>query len=80
MKHMSTNDFIRQQRNAVNVICVLSIGFLTVMWGATLLDTALGLGWDMDIRTLWAAPLMAAFAVALRFIAFAIFRFVGANY
>jgi uncharacterized membrane protein YeiH len=77
---MSTNSFIEQQRNAVNIICVLAIGFLTAMWGATLLDVALDLGWEMDTRVLWAAPLMAAFAVALRFVVFAIFRFVDANY
>ena len=77
---MTTHHFIRQQRNAVNVICVLVLGFLAVMWGATLLDITLNLGWDMDAQILWAAPLMAAFAVALRFVAFAIFRFVGTNY
>jgi hypothetical protein len=76
---MST-DFIRQQRNAVNVVCVLFIGFLALMWGATLLDLALNFGWDMDTRVLWAAPLMSAFAVALRFICFAIFNFVDSNY
>ena len=80
MWRMSTEDSIMQQRDAVNVVCVLVICFLTLMWGATLLDMALGLGWEMDSRTLWAAPLMAALGIALRSVAFAIFRFVEANY
>lgn len=77
---MSTEDFITKQRNGVNVIFVLFTGFLTVMWGATLLDIVLNLGWKMDARVLWFAPLMVAFAAALRFVGFALFRFVEDNY
>jgi hypothetical protein len=77
---MSTDDFITKQRNGVKVVFRLFTGFLTVMWGATLLDIVLNLGWEMDARTLWIAPLMVAFAAALRFVGFAIFRFVEENY
>ncbi|WP_277983900.1 hypothetical protein [Sphingomonas faeni] len=52
---------------------------VSVMWGATLCDWAFDLGWGWDRQILWLAPPMMLFAVVLRFVSMAIFRFAGGD-
>ena len=77
---MSTKHFVSQQRNAVNCLFWLFAILLMAFWLHALLDWAFNLGWGSDPQVLWAAPLMAIFAYAVRFFSMLIFRFVGANH
>jgi uncharacterized membrane protein YeiH len=42
------------------------VAVVSVMWGATILDFALGLGWGWDKEVLWVAPLILLTAFVVR--------------
>lgn len=74
---MSTERFIAGQRRGVNVILTAFAIVVSFMWAATLCDWTFNLGWGWDVEILWLAPLILLFAVVLRSLYMAIFRFVG---
>ena len=74
---MSTDSFIAGQRRGANFILTAFAIVISFMWAATLCDWTFNLGWGWDREILWLAPLMLLFAVVLRFLGMAIFRFVG---
>ncbi len=76
---MNTERFIADQRKGVNYILAAFVILISIMWVATVCDWALNLGWEWDKQILWLAPPMILFAVVLRFICMAIFRFVGGD-
>jgi hypothetical protein len=63
----------------MNVILVVFVAFVMFMWLATAIDKAFNMGWGWDGQILWLGPPMVLFAVLLRFVATAIFKFVGRN-
>lgn len=77
---MSTQEFVSQQRNAVNFLFGTIMVCLLMLWLWAALDWAFALGWNADPQLLWAAPLMAIFAYGLRFFCLRIFGFVESNY
>lgn len=77
---MSTQEFVSQQRNAVNFLFGMIMVCLLMLWLWAALDWAFALGWNADPQLLWAAPLMAIFAYGLRFFCIMIFGFVARNY
>lgn len=77
---MSTQEFVSQQRDAVNFLFGTITVCLLMLWLWAALDWAFALGWNADPQLLWAAPLMAIFAYGLRFFCLRIFGFVKSNY
>lgn len=77
---MDTKAFVeRQKRGFETVIRIFAI-VVSLMWFAAMLDHWLDLGWGWDEEVLWMGPAMIGFAVVLRFVGHAIFRFIGENY
>ncbi len=74
---MNSERFIAGQRKGVNFVFAAFVILLSAIWGTTLCDWALNLGWGWDRQILWLAPPMMFFAVVLRLVCMAIFRFVG---
>ena len=76
---MNIERFVAGQRKGVNLVFAAFVVLISVMWVATLCDWAFKLGWGWDRQLLWLAPPMVLFAVVLRFLCMAIFRFVGGD-
>jgi hypothetical protein len=77
---MDTARFVSTQRKGVNGICALFAIVVSIVWVATLCDWSFNLGWGYDQQMLWTAPLGLLFAIALRWVAMGIFKFVEDNY
>ena len=76
---MDNERFVAGQRKAVNLIFVMSAGFIVAMWVAAVCDWAFNLGWGSDTQIIWLAPPMLLFGAFIRFCCMAIFRFIGGN-
>lgn len=63
MRHKRFDSWFRKEFDWTfwSIITVVS-----VIWAATILDFALGLGWGWDSQVLWAAPLILLIAFAVR--------------
>ena len=77
---MGTKAIVERQKRGFDTVIRIFCIVAALMWLAAMLDHFLALGWDWDPKVLWMAPLMMGFAVVLKFVGHAIFRFIGSNY